>query len=584
MASELYYINELRLHDDVTNVDCHRKRITNINVKPFNKIIELKCYQNLMKMLPPLTKECTYIDANQNRIDLLELIPKMLSYLNLSRNRLMNINVINNFDTLLYLNVAHNFISKFPEQLPPNLQILICCENKLTTLPKLPNTLKILKCCKNRLQKLPELPTSLQVLSCKNNDLKFLPEESLYKCGDLYELKYDNNRFIKISESMLEYIDEIFARKQLYQNKISELNYQSKKNFKTVYSSGQNVHDEQISKDILQSVKNLLTTPLSIRDITYCIKEFKHVMIKNRIKFKIYENMTYQTPIDKLQYLCNLKYKHSTLDKTFAEIFLSYWNRIRYSKNIVNIIEILLDELDDMMSICFTGRISRLINTLNGFYDDIQIGITETAQIQAKYNVIHKSLRHIMDDNTINYNIIFKYRFTEMLEEIKLDKDKIEIWTEPFNDFIKDYVNKIFTIMQWEVELKNIIKEVEPIYVIKFINDFMVEKYKVKMIRYVLFYDNYDMMNDKINDEYLKEKDIVQLFIHKYINLNKLDKSSISSKMMQQIMEPIDEKINKYLSHNVIDEGIKNMFKNEILKNKYIDQEKVLKSFELDYC
>src|SRR3989304_6613343 len=121
MSSELYLVNELNIDPFVNNIDCHRKKITNIIINPNNQLLSLLCYQNLLKLLPPLTNNCTHINANQNRIYQLDKLPNLLNYLNLSRNRLINTNFLNLHQNLTYINISHNFISRI-SILPPNLE------------------------------------------------------------------------------------------------------------------------------------------------------------------------------------------------------------------------------------------------------------------------------------------------------------------------------------------------------------------------------------------------------------------------------------------------------------------------------
>jgi Leucine-rich repeat (LRR) protein len=71
------------------------------------------------------------------------------------------------------LTVASYGLTSLPE-LPEDLEILYCYENKLTSLPELPKTLKILMCHDNQIKLLPELPEKLEVLYCYNNPLESL--------------------------------------------------------------------------------------------------------------------------------------------------------------------------------------------------------------------------------------------------------------------------------------------------------------------------------------------------------------------------------------------------------------------------
>lgn len=78
--------------------------------------------------------------------------------------------------SLQSINVAQKNISNLDGiQYFDALYVLVCFENKLTSLPKLPFDLKALVCFRNKLNVLPVLPDGLQTLSCASNNLSFLP-------------------------------------------------------------------------------------------------------------------------------------------------------------------------------------------------------------------------------------------------------------------------------------------------------------------------------------------------------------------------------------------------------------------------
>lgn len=78
---------------------------------------------------------------------------------------------------------------------------------------------------------------------------------------------------------------------------------------------------------------------------------------------------------------------HCLLNITFSELFLYVWQRCKDNNEIRVILN---SEISDSYGTrgaylwlckCFTGRISRLLNCLNGFYPDIQINISNNEQI-----------------------------------------------------------------------------------------------------------------------------------------------------------------------------------------------------------
>ena len=90
------------------------------------------------------------------------------------------------------------------------------------------------------------------------------------------------------------------------------------------------------------------------------------------------------------------------------------WNRIRSNENKNELVKILDSEIEAGNGLCFTGKINRLINTLNGFYDDIKVNISDKEQInnwmiilKNKYNnLIENELKEKVKNDLINeYNV-----------------------------------------------------------------------------------------------------------------------------------------------------------------------------------
>jgi hypothetical protein len=74
---------------------------------------------------------------------------------------------------------------------------------------------------------------------------------------------------------------------------------------------------------------------------------------------------------------------HGTFQLTFAELLVAVWSHIlTFPLPIQNEIWKVMDtEMQDAECKCFTGRMSRLVNCLNGFDDRIKIQISDNEQI-----------------------------------------------------------------------------------------------------------------------------------------------------------------------------------------------------------
>jgi len=72
---------------------------------------------------------------------------------------------------------------------------------------------------------------------------------------------------------------------------------------------------------------------------------------------------------------------HSILNLTFKEILLAVYQKIINHEHKSEILIILEEDMKSAECKCFTGRITRLVNCLSGFDDDVVIKISDNEQI-----------------------------------------------------------------------------------------------------------------------------------------------------------------------------------------------------------
>ena len=117
---------------------------------------------------------------------------------------------------------------------------------------------------------------------------------------------------------------------------------------------------------------------------------------------------------------------HSVLDITFSELLTHVWEIIRSNSDKDEILKVLNDEINDANCKCFTGRMSRLINCLNGYDDRVKITIADNSQIG---NII-ALVKQKLEDNS-EYTIDkHKELVRKALEEREYPIETIEEWLE----------------------------------------------------------------------------------------------------------------------------------------------------------
>ena len=109
------------------------------------------------------------------------------------------------------------------------------------------------------------------------------------------------------------------------------------------------------------------------------------------------------------------------LNISFGDLLIAVWDRIRGHENKQDILPVLYQEMSDALCMCFTGRITRLVNSLSGFVPEVEIKISDNEQIS--------NLVIVTKDKIIPYNSDeHKALFQKEMEERGYSQDIINEW------------------------------------------------------------------------------------------------------------------------------------------------------------
>ena len=228
-------------------------------------------------------------------------------------------------------------------------------------------------------------------------------------------LEWNNLEEFHYSGNPVEYIPPNIARRieQIRRRFIGP-------NARNVFNDSQNVHNHNIQKSIVDSIQNIITDKPDI-DFDTMLSEIININIDNT------DGMNDETKQILLEFVENTEV-HSVLGITFKELLLSVWSIIRKKTPEERrcIIEILNIEMTDSVCKCFTGRMSRLINCLNGIDDRVSITISDNEQIG---NIIISIMKKLEEKSQYTIELHRELVEKELLER-GFTQDIIQIWID----------------------------------------------------------------------------------------------------------------------------------------------------------
>jgi Leucine-rich repeat (LRR) protein len=370
----------------------NNNKLTNLNKDLFKYNTQLQYLDlsynkltNLDKDLFKYNTQLQYLYLNNNKLTNLDKdlfkYNTQLQNLYLNNNKLTNLDKdLFKYNTLLQtLWLFNNKLTNLDKDIFSGLTQLqaldLADNNNLTNLDKdlfkYNTLLQNLTLSNNNLTNLDKdlfkYNTQLQNLFLYNNKLNLLPI-SIINLNRLKNLDYQNNE--------IEYIPPNLQR---FLNRLNQID-----NNLQVYNDSQNVHNHSIQEGIKTSLENILNIPKNIN---------KYKLTQELLESKMNERSKRLL----LEY-CQDTSIHTVLKINFEEALLHILEFINLecSEHKEEIYCIIDTEIQDAECKCFTGRISRLINCLNGFTPLVEIKIPDNMAIS---NIIVMLKQNYSGDN-----------------------------------------------------------------------------------------------------------------------------------------------------------------------------------------
>lgn len=326
---------------------------------------ELEIFSNKMTCLPTTFGNLTNLRSIEIDNNCLTELPTSFVLLNSLRRLCMSCNHFKNIpeeipEYIQYLSMSSNMISNINIDWMSykNLALLSLANNFVHTIPREMSNL-----------------SKLKTLNLQNNNIRRIPDE-LAQCDLLSIINIRGNPIEYIPNS-LNHIVEVDINQELLQT--------------NVYNDHESVHNSHIQQSIKRSIQNLMkdTQNTSLPNI---INQINHDdILTSQVKQLIID---YSQDNTQLENLGNLKY---------SDLLRAVWQRVQKHKESDEIKKILVQEITDGIGKCFSGKLAQLVNCLVGYYDDIEINISQNEQINII--ILHIKKKLLEDNGNLDYNL-----------------------------------------------------------------------------------------------------------------------------------------------------------------------------------
>lgn len=331
-----------------------------------------------------------------------------------------------NFPLLETLKISHCSIKSCRTYFPDGLRVLSMTYCMMTEFApqNMPTNLAQLDLSFNSLKKIPDCLASTSMnIKLHHNDFWF----SMYSAINFSLLgKGVGKELVRAYQlnlvSTMRIRDAAVEFEQLLLHEDAEVIWQcigrdqptgTKRHDRTTADNKQNVHLESVQDGTCRSIAKIskrLQMPLH--------DAIKMLALSRELKKQVLAD-------------CTLP-KHSKYNVTFQNILLSVcWtiDQMNMQEHRATLIAILRDELKDGSNTCLTGKITRTVNALNGFDDDVKINISRTEELSNSIIALRK--RHAIIYTDVNEYIAETVpAVCQLLEDNCVPEPAQNVWLE----------------------------------------------------------------------------------------------------------------------------------------------------------
>lgn len=362
---------------------------------------------------------------------------------------IINCNLINTqglfSNTIIYnkletVNLSKNRLTEIPENLPICLISLNLSENCINKLPDkniFSENIRHINLSFNRLKTLPEWFLDLNdetTVILISNLFWFISYTNISYNKKITEVDieiarrfFDNYVVYKLIETRNIMLFKINNKDKITQpnepfitpyNSISKTPQLPNIHNKTTAEEGHNVHNSSIQDSFSMSVKIIMDYKKMDNSKFSFSSVYLYYLSEDFFVFNLFNNIRVNYEISNN---CKLNTIISKCGITYRELFEKIWNITETHKHKHIIRRILKEEILDGANVCFTGKITRLVNALCGFLDGVIIAYNENEQIN---NAVISVMRRCDKNKELN----IKDEIKKTLIELEVPIERHNIW------------------------------------------------------------------------------------------------------------------------------------------------------------
>ncbi len=416
-------------------------------VGAWSQIQTVKFYVNNLTVLPESVGAWTQVHTIDFTANQLKMLPDSIGAWIHVQNVILPWNKltvlpdsIGAWTQIQNVNLINNELTVLPKSIGAWTQVknVGFSYNQLTVLSECMeawNQIKNVNFSCNKLKMLPECVgawTQIQKVNFSDNELYVLPEsvgawklvqkvnftvnqltvlpESVGAWTQVQKVYFNFNRLIMLPIQMLQWInihsiqfyDNPLILSSPLQRWLDRIN--NARTHDGVYTDSQNVHTSSLQTTVKHSIFALLNDPPVSFVLTEELLKLHSILSRRLFEF------------------CDCKEPHSELLCTFSDVLEKVLARIFSSTHREELLGRLQQEMEEADCKCFTGRMSRLVNSLSGgYFDDIHVGIGENVQIANVILRIHNEVEGVERQ---------KEQVVAELTERGFSSETIAVWVE----------------------------------------------------------------------------------------------------------------------------------------------------------